>query len=185
MRGFSTMILVAVLAIGASLPLTAALGPNRVDLTKKSDVGDKRVPKTMHEMEVKEGFTDQRFPVKEWHGQFSPLGQRRAAIDVREPREKNRIRPPVIEMEKKDRKLASMNGRKAFVRNFDRVRENQLVPKYSEARVFTVKEGTVPQPSKKQPRETSMRDINRFTFQRNHSDEAGVKVDRAGAEEKK
>lgn len=184
MSGFSKMMLV-VLTFGLSTSLSADLYPREIDVTKRAKIGDKMFSTKMYDMKMNEGLMDKRFPVKTWQGGTSPIGDRRADIDVGESRDKEIIRPGVIEMEKRERKMAPINGRKAFLRNFDRVREKRLVPAYSEeATVVHVKDASVPAPSEKQPNETSMRDINRFTFQRNHSDASGLKVEKAASEEK-
>lgn len=184
MSGFIKIMLVVV-TFAFCVSLSEAADSRKPDLTKRqTQVGDKRAPMKMHEMKMNDQLTDKRFPIKEWHGEFSPLGRRRASINMSETREKTVVRPQVIEIKKQERKMAPMNGRKAFVRNFDKVKEKELSAKYRDAQVVHVKQASVPAPSKKQQKDLTMRDINRFTFQRNHSDAHGLKVDKAGSGEK-
>jgi hypothetical protein len=172
-------ILLAAIATAAE-----AAGPRRADVTRRhNEIADKRVPIETRELQRNSALNDKRMPVKMWHSEYSGIGQRRAAIDVSERREKTMIRPEIIETQTIDRRMAPMDGRIAFVRNFDRVQEKPLVPKYRDAEVGRVHDLGRPAPAKKAEEELSMREINRFSFHRNHPDEGGAAVQRPASGE--
>ncbi len=175
-----------VLTFAFSVSLAEAADPAKADLSKRqTQIGDKRAPMKVQEMKMNDQLTSKRFPIKEWHGQYSSLGNRRAAIDVRETRDKKIIQPQVMDMKTKELKMSPMGERKAFVRNFDQVQDRSLVPAYRDARVVAVNQAATAAPSRTEQGKTpSMRDINRFTFQRNHSDAEGLKIQKAGSGEK-
>jgi hypothetical protein len=170
------------LALAFSASWVGADAPKQADLTKRqSRIAEKQVPLKMHELKMNEQFSRQTLPIKRWHAEFSPIGQRRSSIQVRENREKTMIRPQVTELKTVDLGMSPLSGRMAYVRNFDEVRDNHLVPKYRDATVVSVKEISTPAPSNKQE-ELSMRELNRFSFQRNHLDSGGAHRQRTAAE---
>lgn len=189
MTGFAKPMCV-VLALLTSLSLADANeepksepAPKEAEFTKRhSAIGDKRFSTSTSNLQDKRALTDRRIPMKMWHAEFSSIGQRRAPIDVREKSEKNMIRPELIEMEKKERLMAPQNRRMAYIRNFDHVRENHLVPKYRDAEVVSEREISQPARSSEEE-ELSMRDLNRFSYQRNHPDSGGSRVQQAGSGE--
>lgn len=177
--GSKTILVALVLAVSTATMVVAA--PQPADLTKRQTaIGDKMAPMKTRELQMNDQFGGQRIPIKQWHAEFSPIGQRRSSIEVRERRDKEMIRPTVLQMQSIDAKMAPQSGRMAYVRNFDQVQENSLVPRYRDADVVTVQEMSTPaSPEKK---ELSMRELNRFSFQRNHSDSGGARVDQAASE---
>lgn len=183
MSGFSkALFVVLTLALSATFAEAAS---RKVDLTRRqSEIGEKKVPIKTKELKMNKEIADQKIPIKEWHGRFSSIGQRRAPIEVRETNRKKEIRPDIVEMKKVDMKMAPESGRIAYVRNFSKVRDKDLLPKYRDADVVTVKEMSVPALSNPQD-PLSMRDFNRFSFQRNHSGAGGADVQSAGSGEEK
>jgi hypothetical protein len=185
MRTGSRLAMLVALTLLVSITGADANSSRKADLTKRqSQIADKRVPVKTVDIQKNTALGDKRMPVKMWHGEFNAIGQRRAPIEVRETNPKTRIRPEIIEVEKKERRIAPQSRRMAHVRNFDQVREKQLVPKYRDAEVGSVQQMSRPAPSKKQGEELTMRDLNRFSFQRNHPDAGGPKVEKAGSEQK-
>jgi|SRR5690625_4831661 len=161
------------------------------DLTARmAEINEKRAPMKMHEkkmhgMEKNSRLADKRFPIKMWGTEYNSLGRKRAPIDVKEKKAKKIKSPKIVEMKKVDSKMARGNQRRAYVRNWDRVKEKDLKPRYRDAKVTHIDEMSRPAMSpKSQKDEPSMREINRFSFQRNHRSEPGAQVDRAGSGEK-
>lgn len=183
MSGFSKMMLVVPTYLLTASLLQAGLG--QTDLTKRlTEIDGKVVPMKMYEMEANKEFANRRVPLERWDTKFSPLGEKRAPIAVRETSEKNIRRPEIMEMDRVELKKSPMNGRRAYLRNLDSLQDKDLLPKYRDAEVVDVKDISRPALSPKgQKKEVSMRHVNRFSFQRNHSDAAGVKVDKAGSGE--
>ncbi len=170
------------LALVVSATWAGADAPKQADLTKRqSRIAEKQVPMKMHDMKMNEQFSGQKIPIKRWHTEFSPIGQRRSSIQVRESHEKTMIRPEVRDLKTVELGMSPLAGRMAYVRNFDQVRDNDLVPKYRDATVVTVQEISTPAPSNKQE-ELSMRELNRFSFQRNHLDSGGAHRQRTAVE---
>src|SRR5690554_2128649 len=99
-------------------------GLGNADLTNRlTDINEKRFPMKMHDMEMNPDFSGKRFPMKQWEAEFSPLGRKRASIAVEESGDKKVRRPKIIEKETVDRKMSTMDGRRAYLRNADEVRE--------------------------------------------------------------
>lgn len=177
--------LVVIPLLAGTAPMVEALDPAKADLGKREEaIEHKRFPQKIIDPKMAEGLTDRRFPITRFHTEFNSIGRRRAPIEVREAREKKMIRPEVLNMKTFERKMAAEDGRLAYVRNFDRVRENELVPALRDADVVTVKEMSRPARNE-ETKELSMRDINRFTFQRNHSDDGPVPVQKPAPREEK
>lgn len=168
-------------ALLATAGASVADEPSRADLTERqSSIGDKRFEGPRRDLPLHEGLMDKRFPMESWHGKFSPLGQRRAPIEVSETRDKRMIRPEVREIDKLEWGMARQNQQMAYLRNFDHVQEKTMVRRYEEAEVGAVRRE---HPDLKvEGKDFSMRDLNRFSFQRNHSAEGGLKEIRAGSE---
>jgi len=177
------------------LPVSLGFGSSLgiPDLSARlAEIDQKRVPLKMHEgikmhgMEKNKQFSDKQFPIKSWESEYNSLGRKRAPIAVEEKNAKDLRRPKVVEMKKFDTKMAPENRRRAFLRNGDQAKEKNLTPRYRDANVTHIDELSRPAMSPyAQKGEPSMREINRFSFQRNHDPEAGAKVDRAGVSEKK
>ncbi len=169
-------------ALAISVSVVEGNEPRIVDLSKRQpDPAQRIVPFKMQEPKMLDGFTNQKFPVSKWHSKFSPLGTRRAPIAVENTFKKDLITPQKLEFGKVDLKMAPLDGRRAYVRNFDRLEEKKLDPGMRDARVTDVREMSTPfrTADGKTP---SMRDVNRFTFSRNAYGDEPLKVQEAGAE---
>lgn len=154
-----------------------------IDFTKRMpDPSDQIVPLKMQNPKMLNNLQDKRFPVKEWHGKFSPLGTKRAPISVEETNPKKMIKPETLKFDKVDLKMSSVNGRRAYVRNFDEIRENKMAPVTRDARVFELRKASRPL-QEKGSKEPTMRDLNRFTFTRNTYKDEPVSVQKAGSGE--
>lgn len=178
--------LLASASLMASAEMTFARAdntPKPTNLTERhSGVIDKRVPIQRSDIQRNERVEAKRFPMKQWHAEFNSIGKRRAPIDMKESQQKTMIQPNVIDMKTFDRKIAPQSGKMADVRNFDFVKENRMVEEYQDAEVVTVEEMSRPA-SPNEGKEISMRDLNRFSFQRNHPDTGGSRVQRTASEE--
>lgn len=186
MRRISIAVMVVSIVLLATVDLAARQrhAGNSVDLTRRNtEIQQRRVPIQMKEMRTIEGFTSRRFETGRWQGERNErIQQRRAGIDVSETQRKNIIQPPIHKFAVKERIDARENRRMATVRNFDRVQENRIAPDFRDPPVVDVREMTRPAPGEENREPISMRDINRFSFQRNHSPEPGLRQDRAGGE---
>src|SRR5690606_37293282 len=96
-------IVICGLSLAISVSVFGAKEPRAVDVTKRQPNASERiVPMKMQEPKVLEGFTDQKFPVSQWHSKFSPLGTRRAPIAVENTFEKKMVTPKKMEFGKVD-----------------------------------------------------------------------------------
>lgn len=172
---------VAGLLLAASFSVANARLPREADLTLRHDeIQNKRAPMDVKQPQVMHGFTDQRFPVTRWHNKFSPIGTRRAPITTGATRETRMIQPEVIAVNRIAHRNAPQHGRLANIRNFRHVRENEMVPSLRDAEVVQVREVSRPAFGNEE-RPTSMRDINRFTFQRNEYEDGPAPVRKAAS----
>jgi hypothetical protein len=180
MSAWSKVMVAGLLGLGILGSTVDAKDPREIDLSKRQPApAERRVPMKVQEPKKLEGFTDQRFPITRWHSEFSPIGRRRANIQVQESSDKNLIRPQVMDVPRVTRITAPQSGRLAYVRNFDNVRENRMVPALRDAPVVRLRETPKPE-SIEEKGEPTMRDINRFTFHRNQYKEDPVRVHQLG-----
>lgn len=179
--------LLIALACAATCSVADAKDPREVDVTKRQpNPAEQKVPMRVQDPKMASRISDKRMPITRWHGEFSSIGQRRSSISVRETNQKNMVKPQIVPMNRLNRKTAPQNGRVAFVRNFDHVRENKKVEKFRDARVVNVQEAARAAPTReKENKEVSMRDVNRFTFHRNQYEEGPVRVQQPGSGESK
>ncbi len=172
-------------AAGA-LALAAAVaeaGLGQEDLAKRvTEIEKERFPVKRFDLKLNDEFTGRRFPIETRDKKFSAIGEKRAPIAVQETQEKKMIRPEVLEKDEVGLKMSPMNQRRTFMRNTDRLGEKALAPEFRNAPVGNVKDASAPAHSPSgQTKRPSMRDINRFSFQRNHASKEGVDVQRAGS----
>jgi hypothetical protein len=123
--------------------------------------------------------SDKRFPIKEWNKHFSSVGGKRAPISMEANREKTMFKTKTLDQKKVDfgmsrwnQDMAELHDR-AGIEIDDRARlagKQALYSQMMQDAKFYGDTGEV----------LSMRDINRYQFRRNRSDEAPP-VERAGS----
>ncbi len=156
-----------------------------VDLTKRNQqfqptaANMDRVEFNKLQFGVRDDMTSKRFATRQITPEVNPLGQRRAPISTGETREKRLIRPEVRNVDVVSVDMAPQNRRMAYLRNQNNIREKKTVSSIQESRVTNVKDMVSRHQTGSEP---SMRDLNRFSFQRNHSDASGVSRQAAGSE---
>ena len=124
-------------------------------------------------------LADKRFPMKEWDKHFSPLGQKRAAINVEADGKKKRFDTQVREMPVKEKKLARWNRKIADLEKRARIQTSDTAEKIAAARTYDMLLQDT-RHFEELGEEVSLRDINRFQFRRNRSDD-GIPVEDAGS----
>lgn len=129
----------------------------------------------MKKMEMAPGF-DNTITLDKWNKRFSPLGQRRAPMQVEGSFDTKMIEPEMKEYEVIDREMSIWNEREAYFESWGRMMERDRVGKYEDAPVARV--------SREAPRfedfgeQLDLQELNRFQFRSNRSD--GLPVQRVG-----
>lgn len=184
MRGTYPLALAGMVLL-AAFSFVQAKDPTDVDLSKRRPgPSEQRAPAApVQRPKVAEGLIDRRFETRMWDGKMSRFNQRSSSIQVRETQPKKVVETRRLDYPSIQPRIAPQSGRVAFVRNFDRVRENRMAPLTSGATVVRVQEVARPAPVN-QTEEMTMRDINRFTFRRNSYSDEAVRVQPAASGER-
>lgn len=157
-----------------SLSLSAQV--RQLNLGNRSNLTDKKAPAEVQQPMMNQRFSGQTMDMREWHGQFSTLGQRRSAISTESDRypvrvrDMGRFRAPRTEIT-----LAPQNQDMAQLRNWNLVRDRVIAHRFATTSVRT--------PEGKHFQEMvdtmSLRELNRFQAMRNKTDD-GIPVQTAG-----
>lgn len=124
-------------------------------------------------------LADKRFPLKEWDKHFTPLGRRRAAIDVEGDGKKKRFEAEVREMPVKEKKIARWNRKVAGLEERARIQTDDTAREIATAKSYDMMLQNT-RNFRDLAEEVSLRDINRFQFRRNRPAE-GIPVEEAGS----
>jgi len=163
----------------ALAPLSAS--PRRVDLGKRADLleqsktFDTRNPRP----ELNTTMNGKTIEMKEWHSEFSSLGQRRSTLQD----DRLRLTEEVMEKDNWEKKNVQMqispqNRRKAKIGNWNNLKEQVMSQK------FTGTELRTPEGRRFQQMvdEISLRDINRFQDVKNKTDDGIPSIKPASGE---
>lgn len=167
------------LGVGAVL---AKLPRGIEDLGQRSPAGEQRVPKQSLQGGSRISPQEKSFELKTWEKHFSPWGSKRSEVGG----QKNKW------SQKKFPKRSFESGQKKFKKSMASIDQN-LEDLYREAgielsqqarlienrRLYQMRLQDTKQPFEALKEELSLRDINRFQFRRNRTDD-GVPVQAAG-----
>ncbi|MEM8550239.1 MAG: hypothetical protein AAGF10_05555 [Verrucomicrobiota bacterium] len=148
----------------------------QIDLGKRSSFAEQTQDMEIQRPEMNNSLGGKRMQLVEWHHNFSNLGRQKASIANQDTRLNGNVL--TYDLEEKRTKTMAMSGsnrRDARVRNWNFLKENVMAAKYSGSEI------TSPAGRKMQQMidEVSLQDINRFSFERNMTDE-GIPAQRAG-----
>lgn len=154
-------------------PLSALVG------RKAESVEKKRVEKEIWTGPKASRLQEKTFPIKEWNKHFSSLGSKRAPIAVGEKKKKERFEVKVLERKTVDFEMSEWNDRMADLHKQARIQLDDKAQLTSDRKLYDMMLQDAPH-YKEMAEKLSLRDLNRFQFRRNHSDD-GVPVQKAGS----
>ncbi len=148
----------------------------QLNMGHRSNLTEQKTPVQIQAPQMNERFGAEPMAMREWHGKFSTLGQRRSAVSTAtdhypvQVREMGRFRGPRTEIS-----LAPQNQEMAQLRNWNLVRDRVIAHRFSATSVRT------PEGKHFQDMVDSMslRELNRFQAMRNKTDD-GIPVQTAG-----
>lgn len=182
MSGPRFVFLVAALGLLGAGAVSAKLPRGIEDLGQRSPAGEQRVPKQSWQGGSRISPKEKSFELKTWEKHFSPWGSKRSEVGG----QKNKL------SQKKFPKRSFESGQKKFKKSMATIDQN-LEDLYREAGIDLSEQARlvenrqlyqrVLQDTKQRfealKEELSLRDINRFQFRRNRTDD-GVPVQAAG-----
>ena len=145
-------------------------------LRSSVDAADARTPEAM-EMPMASRLQNQSFELKEWHGQFSDLGQRRARLST-----SRRFDTEVVEMPDYGMQRARIRTTETWTGNRERAQDWNVVREQVMASRFDPQRAKAPgvRQYESMVDQVSLRDINRFQSVRNQTDD-GIPVQDVGS----
>lgn len=160
----------------------AVAAPRRVDMGKRSDLLENTVnfdTRNPHG-ELDNQFQGKTMDLKEWHGNFSSLGEKKSNLQD----DRSRYNRDTVEMGRFDKKTLDLqkspdSRRMATIGNWNNLKEQVMASKFTNTELKTPEGRRFQQ----MVDEVSLRDINRFETQRNMTDE-GIPEIKAGSGEK-
>lgn len=145
---------------------------------QETNLSQKRFKQKFWSNNQQSDLMQKSFPFKQWDSHYSSLGSKRSNISLSETKEKKRFEAEMVEFSTKEMDLLRWNGRMADLERQALISTDKTARKIEEKRIYDM----VTQNSKHfaESGETlSLRDINRFQFRQNRSDDA-VPVRKAG-----
>jgi len=140
---------------------------------KGENPSEQRIERKVWTKPSSPGLMSKRFPIEEWDKHFSPIGSKRAGISTNNTRDLEVIEREVKEFDVREFEMSAWNERmadlrqKAGISTDDRsllISDRQLYGEMlRQARPFTE--------LAEESEELSLRDINRYQFRRNRSDD--------------
>lgn len=171
---FSVLLLLPPLEVEARSPL--GLSGRRADR-----IENQRFDKKLWQQPASNSLMEKRFPLKEWDKHFSPLGSKRSPIAVEGQGDRAIFRTNRIDRREVSFEMARWNERMADLHQKAGIEMSDEADLASSRQMYSAMLQDTQQFSE-MGGELSLRDINRYQFRRNRSDEA-VPVQRAGAGE--
>lgn len=178
----ATILILSVLNLnGQSLEVTE-------NLTKQvKKVSEKRYERsTWLGGSQRSSLQSKRFAMKNYDKHFSSLGRKRAAIDLKEKREKKRFRAPDVQVyEKRAVEFSDWNEKMAKLQQQARISTDVSAQSVLDRKRYQMILQDTPKAYADLAEELSMRDVNRFAFRRNRSKErVGQQAEQAGSDSK-
>lgn len=165
----------------AAVPLLEA-NPLSGLLGRKADrVEEKRVEKKIWSKPEASGLQDKTFPIKEWNKHFSSLGSKRAPISMSEKDGKKRFEVEVMERKTVSFDMSKWDDRMADLHKRAGIQMDEEAQLTADRRLYNMMLQDAPH-YQELAEKLSLRDLNRFQFRRNRSDDA-VPVQKAGSGE--
>lgn len=145
---------------------------------KAERVEEKKVEKKLWDKPKASRLQNKTFPIKEWNKHFSSLGSKRAPIALNEKKEKERFEVKTLERKTFDIEMSRWNERMADLHKRAAIQLDDKAQIAADRQLYDMMLQDT-QSYREMAEELSLRDLNRFQFRRNRSDD-GVPVQRAG-----
>ena len=146
---------------------------------RADQVENKRVEKQLWAQPKGSRMMDKTFPIKEWNKHFSSLGAKRAPISVDDTKDKKLFRTEKLDRKNFNVKMSRWNERMADLHKRAGIELDQRAQLIADRQFYNMMLQDTRQFSS-MAEEVSLRDLNRYQFRRNRSDDS-VPVERAGA----
>jgi len=153
------------------------------DLQKREkQISSQRFERQTWAKPMKGDLLSKRFPIQEWDKHFSPVGSKRAAIRVEGNSGREIFEKRIKEFDVKEFEMSAWNDRMAGLRERAGLSTDERARLVSDEVLFANKLRDAARfTDLSEKGELSLRDINRYQFRRNRSDE-GIPRERAGGE---
>ncbi|HKK18063.1 MAG TPA: hypothetical protein VJ952_05220 [Opitutales bacterium] len=148
---------------------------------KADSVEKKKVEKKIWSKPGKSRLQDKTFPIKEWNKHFSSLGSKRAPISMSEKDKKKRFKVEVLDRKTVDFEMSRWNERMAELHERAAIQMDDRARLFADRQLYDMMLQDA-ENYKELAEKLSLRDLNRFQFRRNRTDE-GVPVKKAGSGE--
>lgn len=145
---------------------------------KAFDVSKKRFEQKRWSDNKKSDLMQKSFAFKHWDSHYSSLGSKKSDILSREAKKKKIFQSETVEFSKKEIDISNLNGGLADLERRAQISTDTVVREIEDKRIYNM----MLQDSKKYSdtgEKLSLRDINRFQFRQNRSDDS-VPVQQAG-----
>jgi hypothetical protein len=146
---------------------------------EQSEVSEKRVERKLLDSQESSDLMDKRFPMKSWGEHFSPLGSKRAAISMQESKSKKMFNTEQKSFPTQQYELSQLNQRMMELHEKAGISTDQRARQIADQQLYEMALQDTTQKYEEMREKLSLRDINRFQFRHNRSDEA-VPVQAAG-----
>ena len=146
---------------------------------KADKVEKKKVEKKFWSGSKATSIQNKTFPITEWNKHFSSLGSKRAPIAVSEKGEKERFKYKVLERKTVDMEMSRWNERMSDLYKRADIQVDDKAKSIADRRLYNM----LLQDTRHYQdiaEELSLRDLNRFQFRRNRTDD-GIPVRKAGS----
>ena len=160
--------------------LDANTGTSSLVNRRANTVEEKRFSKHMWSQPKTNFLTNKRFAFEHWNKHFSSLGSKRAPIKLTEKREKIEFTTNLIDREEVNYDMSRWNQRMADLHQNAGIQMDDRAQLVVNSKLYHM----LLQDRKKfgdLGKEVSLRDINRYQFRRNRSDE-DIPVNKAGSD---
>ncbi|MGJ8651630.1 MAG: hypothetical protein ACSHX8_00015 [Opitutaceae bacterium] len=164
-----------------AFPAVMHAEPSRLvrGLTKKNtSYMNQRITSKTWKSEENTQFTSKSFPIKEWDKHFSSVGSKRAAIEMNEGKDKKIFKTKTKEFPTKEYEMSGWNEKFTKLQGDARISTDDKARKIADRQLYNM----MLQDTRKYNDlgvELSLRDLNRYQFRRNRSDE-GVPTAKVG-----
>lgn len=146
---------------------------------KAGSLESKRVDKKMWAQPQGSRLADKRFPMKDWDKHFSSVGGKRSSIALEEGKSKELFNTKKLERKEVSYEMSQWNSRMADLHKKAGVQMDQRAQLVADQQLYSMMLQDT-QRFRDMAEELSLRDLNRYQFRRNRTDE-GVPVQKAGA----
>jgi hypothetical protein len=145
-----------------------------------SDVSNKRVERKQWGAKQRSNLMEQKFPIQSWQKHFSSLGSKRAAITTKESSSKKIFKTEQQVFPQKKYDMSGLNQQMLELHQKAGISMDDRALKIANQQLYQMASQGSKQKFEELGSELSLREINRFQFRHNRSDQA-LPVQAAGS----